>query len=103
VFAAAEHVEGEVRSAPHADLIRQARQFERAAFAALALNGGADHLAALEQRYGVPGFGWRLRRLQLAAYYGWTLREIDALPPADLADALAYLAALAKFRSTERS
>ena len=42
---------------------------------------------------------WRIRRLQLAQFYGWSLADIDALSLTDLIDALAYRSALLKARS----
>jgi hypothetical protein len=69
---------------------------ERAIFTALTIGGDADHIGA---GFGVRGLAWRVQRLQVAEFYGWSLAEIDALSHADLDDALAYASAVRK-RST---
>jgi hypothetical protein len=69
---------------------------EKSIFTALTVGGSADQIG---HEFGVPDLGWRIRRLQLAHFYGWTLASIDALSLNDLSDALAYRAAILKSRS----
>lgn len=65
-------------------------------FTALNVGINTDQIG---QDFGVSDLAWRIRRLQLAHFYGWSLPAIDALSLTDLSDALAYRAALLKTRS----
>ena len=69
---------------------------EKSMFIALTSGSQPDHIGS---DFGIDDLAWRIRRLQLAHFYGWSLAQIDSLSLTDLADALAYRSALLKTRS----
>lgn len=76
----------------------ESARFERAAYTAFTLGGDGELLAQIGRKFSLPDLKLRLHRLHLAAFFGWTLAEIDAMTATDYNDALAYLAALATVR-----
>jgi hypothetical protein len=81
-----------------ATIAAESARFERAVYAALTLGSDGETLKHIGRKFSLPDLTRRLNRLHLAAFFGWTLAEIDAMPAADYNDALAYLAALATIR-----
>jgi len=72
---------------------RRDNSFEKAAFVALKFGGNTR---SIEQDFGVSDLGRRMRRLQLAEHFGWSMREMDTMTLDELDDAYDYLSAVRK-------
>lgn len=67
----------------------------------MALKTGAN-VAEFERMFGVDNLGERIKRLQVAKYYGWSLTEIDEMTEAQFDDAYAYMGAIGKMSEAKK-
>jgi len=67
----------------------------------MAIKTGAP-VADFERMFGVDNLGERIKRLQMAKYYGWSLTEIEEMTEAQFDDAYGYMGAIATMNEVKK-
>ena len=67
----------------------------------MAIKTGAN-VGDFERMFGVENLAERIKRLQMAKYYGWSLTEIEEMTEAQFDDAYAYMGAVSKMSEAKK-